>query len=190
MMMSAPARAIEVSDSIMTRGSSIQPLRGGGLDHRILAAHLVRGGRVAERVLHAAHDVEIGHRRLHHHDVCAFFDVLLDFAQRLFGVGGIHLVRPAIAELRRRIRRVAERAVERGTVLRGVRHDRDVLEAAVVQRLAYGADAAIHHVGGRDDVRAGDGLRDSCADELLDSRVVRDIVAFEHPAVTVRRVFA
>src|SRR6185436_4674346 len=39
---------------------------GRGLQHRVLAADVVRRGRVVERVLHARDDVEIGDRRLHH----------------------------------------------------------------------------------------------------------------------------
>ena len=47
-MMSAPARRMAVSVSSIARGSSIQPLRGRGLQHRVLAAHVVGGGRIAE----------------------------------------------------------------------------------------------------------------------------------------------
>src|SRR4026207_644711 len=99
MMMSAPARRMAVSASIIARGSSIQPFRAAalsiaysplprhaaagipdsafprpGLEHRVLAAHVVRGRRHPELGLHARDDVEVGHRRLHHDDIGAFLD--------------------------------------------------------------------------------------------------------------------
>src|SRR6185503_3158601 len=51
------------------------------LQHRVFAAHVVRGRRIAERFLDAHDHIEIVHRRLHEHDVGAFFDVLLDLAE-------------------------------------------------------------------------------------------------------------
>ena len=57
-----------------------------------------------------------------------------------------------------------------------------MLEAVGVERLADRADAAVHHVGGRDDVGAGLGLDQRLQDELLDGGVVDDLVA-GHDAV-------
>ena len=108
----------------MTRSSSSQPLLRRGLDHRVLAADLVRRDRIAEGLLHAPDQVEVRQRRLDHDDVGAFVDVQLDLAQRLVGVGRIHLVAAPVAELRRRLRRLAERPVEAGRELGGVGHDR------------------------------------------------------------------
>ena len=105
-------------------------------------------------------------------------------------LAGIHLVRAAVAELRRRRGRVAERTVERRTVLGRVRHDRDVLEPALVERLADRADAAVHHVRRRDDVGAGGGVRDGRAHELLDRRIVGDLVVDDDAAVAVVGVLA
>ena len=51
-----------------------------------------------------------------------------------------------------------------------------------VERPADGADAAVHHVGGRDDVGAGLGLDQALHHELLDGGVVDDLVA-GHDAV-------
>ena len=59
-----------------------------------------------------------------------------DLAQRFLDVGRVHLVRAAVAERRRRVGGLAERPVERRAVLRRVRHDRDLREARVVERLA------------------------------------------------------
>jgi hypothetical protein len=60
----------------------------GRLEHRVLAAHLVDEGRDAERVLHPAHDVEVGHAGLDHHHVGALVEVERDLAQRLVAVAG------------------------------------------------------------------------------------------------------
>ena len=129
-------------------------------------------------------------RRLDHHDVGPFLEIELDLAQRFLDVGGIHLVRPAIAERGCRIGGVAERTVERRAVLRGVGHDRDLAEAGVIEHVADAADAAVHHVGRRDDVGAGGGVRERGARQLLDRRVVDDLLAVEDAAVAVRGVLA
>ena len=59
-----------------------------------------------------------------------------------------------------------------------------------VERFADGGDAAVHHVGRRDDVSAGLSLRDSDLLQEFERLVVVDVVAFEMAAVTVRRVLA
>ncbi len=56
-------------------------------------------------------------------------DVGLDLADRLVGVRRVHLVARAVAEARRALGRVAERSVEGGGELRGVRQDPDALVA-------------------------------------------------------------
>ena len=112
-MMSAPARRMAVSVSIIDARLVDPAARAGRLDHRVLAAHLIRGGRLAEALFHLRDDVEIGQRRLHHDDVGALGDVDLDLAQRFLDVGRIHLVAAAVAELRRRVGGLAERPVER-----------------------------------------------------------------------------
>src|SRR6185312_8806893 len=92
----------------------------GRLQHRVFAGDLVDRGRHAERVLHAAHDVEVRQPGLDHHHVGAFADVEPRFPQRLVAVGGIHLVRVlvAAAERRRGADGVTERAVEARCVFR------------------------------------------------------------------------
>ena len=80
-----------------------------------------------------------------------------DLAHGFAHVGAIHLVRAAISELRRGIGSLAERAVEAGSELGRIRKDRGVGQPGLVERLADGGYAAVHHVGGRDDVDAGAG---------------------------------
>ena len=74
--MSAPARRIDVSDSRIARVAVDPAVGGGGLDHRVLAGHLVGGdGHVRRRGAHVGDDVEVGHRRLDHDDVGALGEV-------------------------------------------------------------------------------------------------------------------
>ena len=49
-------------------------------------------------------------------------------------------------------------------------------------------DAAVHHVGGRDDVRAGARVREGASREQRQGRVVVDLAVADHAAVSVRRV--
>ena len=79
----APARLIEVSVSAMTRSRSSQPFAGGRLDHRVLAADLVRRDRHRAGVGDRAQDVEVRQRRLDHDDVGALGDVERDLGQRV-----------------------------------------------------------------------------------------------------------
>jgi hypothetical protein len=68
-------------------------------------------------------------------------------SQRLVGIGAVHLVGALVAgQGFRRTDGVAERAVEGGGVFGGIGHDLHVEEAGLVQRVADGADAAVHHV--------------------------------------------
>ena len=83
--MSAPARRIEVSVSRIA-GLAVDPaVGGGGLDHGVLAGDVVRRHRHVDRVADPAHDVEVGQRRLHHHDVGALGDVEQRLADALDG---------------------------------------------------------------------------------------------------------
>ena len=90
-----------------------------------------------------------------------FVEIERDFAQRLVGIGGIHLeaVLVALAEVGRRADRVAERTVEARGVLGRVREDARVDVARLLERVADRADAPVHHVRRRDDVGAGLGVR-------------------------------
>ena len=131
-----------------------------------------------------------GKRRLDHHDVGPFVDVDLHFAHRLFDVGRIELMTATIAELRCRIRRIAERTVEAGTVLRRIRHDGRLLVSSLVERPSDGGDAAIHHVRRRDDVSASHRVRERCLCQVHHRDVVDDVLSLDDPAMAMRRVFA
>ncbi len=110
--MSAPARLMPVSVSIITRSSSSQPFCAAAfsIEYSPLTWYAAVG--MPEARLHLGDDVQVGHRGLHHHDVGAFVDVDLDFAQRFLDVGRVHLVAAPVAELRRGFGRLAERPVE------------------------------------------------------------------------------
>ena len=65
-----------------------------------------------------------------------------------------------------------------------------MFEPALVEGVADRGDAAIHHVGGRDDVGPGGRVRNRRPHELLDGRIVGDLIVDEDPAVAVIGVFA
>ena len=157
--MSAPARRIDSSDSSSTRGSSSQPRAAGGLHHRVLARDVVGGDRHAETLLHAPDDVEVRERRLHHHDVGAFLRSAATSRSASSALAGSIWYAAAISEAGRRARRLAERAIEARRVLRRVRDDDDVGAPGAIERGPDRADAAVHHVRGRDDIRAGPRVR-------------------------------
>ena len=161
-----------------------------GLQHRVLPADVIRRRRVTERLFDATDDVQVRQRRLHHHDVSALGEILLDFPERLASVGRIHLMRSAIAEARRGSGSVAKGSVQRRPVLGRVRHDGDVVEATLVERLADCADAAVHHVGWRDDVGTCGGVRDGGANKLIHRRIVHDLIVPDDAAVAMVGVFA
>ena len=120
--MSAPARRMPVSVSSAT-ASQVDPAVGrGGADHRVLPRHLVGGNGHRRDVGGGAHHVEVGHRRLDHHDVGALGDVEFDLAQRLARVAGVLLVGAPVT-LQARRDGLAERTVERRRELRGVGED-------------------------------------------------------------------
>ena len=92
--------------------------------------------------------------------------------------GGVHLIGPAVAELGRAFGRFAKRAVKAAGVLGGVAQDRHVREAAAVEGRADGADHAVHHAAGSDQVGPGLGV----ADGLLAEQLQRGVVVDVHPA--------
>ena len=123
------AGALEGQQRLHHHRVVVEPAVGGrGLEHRVLAADLVGEGRHAELVLHAAHDVQVGHAGLDHHHVGAFGEVERHLAQRLVAVARVHLVDllVALAEVAGRADGVAERAVEGAGVLGAVGHDAGV----------------------------------------------------------------
>ncbi len=191
MTISAPARTNDVKSSSTARASSSHPCRRRCFEHRIFTAYVEDRERNVESLARGAQHVEVWKPRLDHDDIGAFGNVERDLAQRLARVGRIHLIAVPVAELRRRSRRFAERAVECRGVLCAVRHDRDVLRAVAVQCAANRRDASVHHIGGRDDV--GPCRRVGAGDpaEELDGRIVFDrAVSVQDAAVTVIGVLA
>ena len=114
--------------------------------------------------------------------------------KRFVGVGGIHLIAAAVAKLRRAFRRFAKRSVKGGGKFCRVTHDAGLVEAGGVERLADGADAAVHHVARRDDVGAGGGVRERGFHEQLDLSSFRtwkwSPSSPRHAAMAMAHVFA
>jgi hypothetical protein len=131
------------------------------------------------------HDVEIGQAGLDHDHVRALVEVERDLAQGLVGIRRIHLVAVlvALAQARRGADGVAEWAVEAGGVLGRVREDARVDEAGGLERVPDRADASIHHVGGRDHVGAGLGVRERLLHERRHGRVVHHVAGLVDQAV-------
>ena len=118
-----------------------------------------------------------------------FVEVEFDLAQSLVGIGGVHLVGALVALQRAgRADRFAERAVEGRSVFRRVGHDLHVDEPFRVQRRADGADPAVHHVGGGDDVGAGVRLVERLPHQRRYGFVVEDRLARHEAVVAVARV--
>ncbi len=109
-----------------------------------------------------------GQRRLDHQRVRALLEVELALAQRLAGVGGIHLIAAPVAERRCRFRRLAEWPVEGRGGLGRVGHDGHVVEAVGVQRAADRADPSVHHVARADGVGTCLGMADRGLREQLE----------------------
>ena len=108
----------------MTRSSSSQPARAAALIIAYSPDTLYAATGTPKRSFTRRDDVEVRQRGLHHHDVGALLEIERDLAQRLARVARVHLVAAAVAERGRGLGRLAERAVEAGRVLGGVRQDR------------------------------------------------------------------
>ncbi len=67
---------------------------------------------------------------------------------------------------------------------------RGVLESAFVEGVTDRGNPAVHHVGWRHDIGAGRGVRHRGADQLIDRRIVGDLLIDHDPAVAVIGVFA
>src|SRR5579859_7400003 len=160
------AGALDAGQDFEDYAFFVKPAFGyGGFDHGVFAADVVGAYRDIEFVADGADDVEVGEGGLDHDHVRAFFQIQGDFFQGFAGVGGIHLVAAAVAELRRGLRGFAERAVKAGAVFCGVGKNGDIFEFVLVELFADGGDAAVHHVGGRDDIAAGTGVREGLLGE-------------------------
>ena len=133
MIRSAPARLMEVSISRVARVPSIHSFAAAACHHRILTAHVVSGQWDCEPALCLGDHVEIGEGGLDHHHVGPLVDVGLDFRHRFRAVFRRHLVGAPIPELRRRVSRCAEWAVECRRIFRRVAEYRRGVEPFVVQ---------------------------------------------------------
>ena len=149
------------------------PALGGGLDHRVLAGHVVGGdGQVGLRPGDGDH-VEVREGGLHHDQVGAFLDVGADLGERLTTVARVLLVALAVATTHDGdVDGVAERPVERGGVLGGVGEDRGARVPLRVERTTYRRDLSVHHPARRGDVGARRGLRDRRPGVQLEGGVV------------------
>jgi 2-phosphosulfolactate phosphatase len=175
-------RIAELLDGERSDAAEAAVRRGSRLEHRVLTAHVVSRRGPIEALFHPRDDVEIGHRRLDHDDVGTFGKIGLNLAQRFLDVRRIHLVAAPVAKLRRGLRRLAERPVKRRPVFRRVRHDPDVFEPALVERLPDRRDATVHHVRRRDEIRTRHGMRERCLNQVPDGHVVENFFAIDDAA--------
>ena len=152
----------------------------GGLDHRVLARHVVGHQRQVEGVADHPDHVQVGQPRLDHQVVRALLGVEPGLAQRLAVASRrVHLVAPPVPETGGAARRVAEGAVVPAGVLDGVAHDRNVREARRVERRPDGPDLTVHHGAGSHDIGPGAGLGHGGAGQQFQRGVVvhRDLAA-------------
>src|SRR5260370_3397073 len=185
------AGGVDDSQDLEDDALLVEPAFGyGGFDHGVFAAYVVGAHGDVEFVAHGSDDVQIRQGRLDHHHIGALFQIEGDFLQGLAGVGGIHLVAAAIAELGRGLRGFAEGAVKAGAVLGGVGKNGDVFKFMLVEFFADGGDAAVHHVGGRNDIGAGASMRQRLVGEDGDSRVIGNVAVLDYTAVAVVGIFA
>ena len=105
-------------------------------------------------------------------------------------VGGIHLVRLAIAEARRGSRRLAKGSVQARSLLGRVGEDRGVDQTRAVEPGTQRRDLAVHHRAGPYEVGAGLGVHDGGGRQSRQRAVVVDFLSIENSAVAVRRVLA
>ena len=182
------------------------------MDHRELAADLVAcEGVVLRKFLRVLDDIKVGHRGLDHDDVRAFVHIAFLHRTHVSTRSRQPALKPthdraAREALGRRRELVAFPVPERGRAPRGVpegpieptrelgrvRHERaPVPEATVDERALDGLDTTVHHVGGRDAVRAGARIRESDLGDARGGRaLVERTVGTEEATVAVRGVLA
>jgi len=159
-------------------------------DHRIFAAHLIGKHRNLEPLLHPPHDVEIGQARLDHDAVGPLGNVERDLAQRLFGIGWVHLIGLLVAlQQSTRAHGIAEWAVKGAGIFRGIAHDLDIGVPVHLQRHADRLDPPVHHVGWGDDVSARFCLVERLIDQYRHGIVIHHIAGIIHqPVLPVRGI--
>ena len=160
----------------------------------VFTRDLVGGDRQVRRLAQVADDVEVGAGGLHHQEVGAFFGVENRLTGGLAAIGGIHLVGGlrdrGFAGLAGAADGVAERTVERRGELGGVGEDARTGMSCCIESLADRLHASVHHVGGRDEIRAGLGGQDRHFHERFDGAVIVHVRAggVQHAVVAVRGV--
>ena len=96
--------------------------------------------------------IEVRKCRFDHYDVRSFLDVESYLTHRFVAVPEIHLIRFSVAKLRRRLSRLAKRAIKRGRKLCRVSHDRSFGKSGIVQGFSDRRHAAIHHIARGDNI--------------------------------------
>ncbi len=183
------ARPLDRGDLLEGHGRPVDPAAlGGGLDHRVLARHVVGGDGHVDGGPHLGQHVEVGERRLDHDHVGALGHVEGDLGQRLAPVAVVLLVALAVAPAHDGdVGGLAERAVEGRRVLGGVGQHRGPGVPGPVEGTADGGHLSVHHPARGDHVGAGRRLHDGQVGVELDRGVVVDLagVGVEHAAVAV-----
>ncbi len=101
-------------------------------------------------------------------------------------IGRVHLIGFLIARERaRRPNRIAERPIIAGGVFRRIAEDQNVLMPLGFERAAHRANAAIHHIGRADNVRASLCLREGHFDQGLNRAVIYDNAIFNKTVVAI-----
>src|SRR5437762_10974117 len=90
-------------------------------------------------------------------------------------VSGIHLVRTAIAKLRRALGRFAEWSIKCRCEFGRITQNSSLVETSGVKRLANSANAAVHHVTGRDQVCARCRMRERRLHQELHGLVIENM---------------
>src|SRR5216684_5134083 len=185
------AGAVDAGQDFEDDAFFVEPAFGcGGFDHGVFATDVVGAYGDIEFVADGSNDVEVGQRGLDHDHVGAFFQIERHFFQRFAGIGGIHLIAAAVAELRHGLGGFAEGAVKSGAVFSGVGKNRNVFEFVFVEFFANSGNATVHHVGGRDDIGAGAGVGQGLLGKDGDGGVVGNVALLDYTAVAVVGVFA
>jgi len=121
---------------------------GAGLNHGVLAAHVVDRRWFRESLADPPKNIEVRQGGFNQKDVRAFVDIERDLAQSFLGVRAIHLVGTPITKLRRAFRRFSKRSVKRRGEFSRVTHDARLLESILIQGFADRADPREHRAGG------------------------------------------
>ena len=150
---------------------------------------MIGSQRQVEFISELRDDVEIGKGRFDHEYVSSLVYVQRCLSQRLPTVGGVHLVAPAVAELRRRVGGIPEGAVKGRRVFNRIGHDWNHFEIVLIKCGSNFGDPAVHHVRWGDDIGAGPGVGQRCFGKYLQGRIVINLVVDQKSAMTMVGVF-